>query len=182
MLSNKRTLLVTATLLSVSGSAKSAELFYDVADFYSYAIQASVWTTHFNPQPEHNNNQQLIGIERFGDNFATQPIQNRVALFESATPLLGLSLFQNSYSQSTIYAYAGFRQPISANQQTHIYAKITAGFIHGYRHEFQHKVPFNHFGISPAAIPSLGLQHQRFNAEIIMFGMSGIMINAGYSF
>ncbi|RUO26092.1 sn-glycerol-3-phosphate transporter [Aliidiomarina minuta] len=165
-----------------SGSARSAELFYDIADFYSYSVQTSVWTTHFNPQPEHNNHQELIGIERFGDNFATQPILDRTTLLKNATPLIGISFFQNSYSQSTVYAYAGFRQPLSANQRTHIYAKITAGFIHGYRHEFQHKVPFNHFGISPAAVPSVGLQHQRFNAEIILFGASGTMINVGYSF
>lgn len=182
MLNNKRTLLIAAALLSASGSANSAEIFYDVADFYTYSVQTSVWTTHFNPQPDHNNHQKLIGIERFGENFATQPVQSRVAALDNATPLIGLSFFQNSYSQSTIYAYAGFRQPLSTNRNTQIYAKITAGFIHGYRHEYQHKVPFNHFGISPAAVPSLGLQHKRFSADMIVFGASGIMINVGYSF
>lgn len=152
------------------------------ADGYRYNLSTSLWTTHFNPRPEHNNTQKFLGLERYGDNYVTAPLQARFAPLESADPLLGIAHFSNSYSQATVYAYAGFNRTFWQRDELQASIKITAGFIHGYRNEFQTKIPFNSYGTSPAAVPSLSLRYRRLNGEAILFGASGIMLNIGYSF
>lgn len=151
-------------------------------DRYEYTLSVSLATTHFNPQPEHNNTQRFKGIERWGDNFVSQPLSERFSMLESAEPLVGLAHFQNSFHQSTLYAYAGYRYNVYQYQQLQLYSKITFGFIHGYRGEYQDKIPFNNLGTAPAAIPSVGLQYKRGHGELIFFGASGLMINIGLSF
>lgn len=149
---------------------------------YRYTISTSLWTTHFNPQPEHNNTQRFLGIERHGDNFVTEPLQAHFAVLESADPLLGVSHFHNSYHQSTLFVYAGLSKVFGEHRAVTARVKVSAGFLHGYRNQFQYKVPLNNLGTSPAAIPSVTLHYGRFNTEMILFGTSGMMINLGYSF
>lgn len=149
---------------------------------FKYAISTSLWTTHFNPRPEHNNTQNFISIERNGSNNVTQPLVDRFEALQQAAPLLGLAHFRNSFDQSTVYAYFGFSKDFFQLGQSEIYGKVTAGFIHGYKGEFQHKIPFNNFGTSPAAIPSLGLRYRQVNGEMVFFGASGLMLTVGYSF
>lgn len=149
---------------------------------HRYNISTSLWTTHFNPQPEHNNTQRFIGLERYGDNFVTAPLQERFIALDKSQPLLGLAHFSNSYAQSTWYAYAGFSRTLWQQGELQAGLKVTAGFIHGYRNEFQYKIPFNSYGTSPAAVPSLTLRYRQFNGEAILFGISGLMLNIGYSF
>lgn len=149
---------------------------------YRHTVSTSLWTTHFNPQPEHNNTQRFIGIERHGDNFVTAPLQERFAVLKSADPVLGLAHFQNSYHQSTLFAYAGFSKAFWGHPVFTARVKVSAGFIHGYRNQFQYKVPLNNLGTSPAAIPSVTLHYQRVHTEMILFGTSGLMLNLGYSF
>ena len=148
----------------------------------TYNVTTSLWTTHFSPRDEHNNTQRFIGFERHADNFVTNSVQNYVEALQRADPLLGIAHFQNSFDQSTIYAYAGFTKAVWERQELTARVKITAGFIHGYRGEYQHKIPFNHFGTAPAAIPSVTMQYHQFNTEVILFGASGLMVNVGYSF
>lgn len=152
------------------------------ADGYRYNVSTSLWTTHFNPQPEHNNTQRFLGLERYGDNYVTAPLQARFSALQNAAPLLGLAHFSNSYSQATWYAYAGFGKTVWQRNELQASVKITAGFIHGYRNEFQYKIPFNSYGTSPAAVPSVNLRYRRLNGEAILFGASGLMLNIGYSF
>lgn len=152
------------------------------ASDFKYTLSTSLWTTHFNPRPEHNNTQEFIGLERWGENFVSIPLNERFPVLEHAEPVVGLAHFQNSFAQSTIYAYAGYRYDFYQLQQVQFFSKVTFGFIHGYRGEFQHKIPFNNFGTSPAAIPSAGIQYQRFQSEFILFGTSGLMLNVGFSF
>lgn len=147
-----------------------------------YNITTSLWTTHFSPRDEHNNTQNFIGFERHTSNFITTPLQNRIEALQSSDPLLGIAHFRNSYDQNTIYAYAGLTKSVWEHQELIARVKITAGLIHGYRGEYQHKIPFNHLGIAPAAIPSVTLHYRQFNTEVILFGTSGLMLNVGYSF
>lgn len=149
---------------------------------HRYNVSTSLWTTHFNPQPEHNNTQRFVGLERYGDNFVTIPLQERFIALEKSEPLLGLAHFNNSYAQSTWYAYAGFSRSLWQQGDLQAGLKVTAGFIHGYRNDFQYKIPFNSYGTSPAAIPSLTMRYRQFNTEAILFGLSGVMLNIGYSF
>jgi hypothetical protein len=168
-------LLIIITMMTTEAMASR----YESTDF---VIQASLWTTHFNNKPYHNNEQRLLGIERLGENFITRPLQGRLVMLESATPLAGFTTFRNSFSQRTRYAYAGFRQSLIGNQDAHMYFKVTGGLMHGYRGEYRDKIPLNQFGTAAVAVPSIGFQFQRFNAETVVFGVAGVMLNVGYSF
>jgi hypothetical protein len=153
----------------------------DAGDF-GFNLQTSLWTTHFRPQPEHNNTQRFLGVERLGSNPLTNPVQQRLAWAEHSQPLLGYAYFKNSFHQSSTYAYAGFRESLYQYGPGDIYLKVSAGLIRGYRGDYRDKVPLNQFGIAPAVIPSLGIRYRHFNAELIQLGVAGLMLNAGFSF
>ncbi|MFS2155680.1 sn-glycerol-3-phosphate transporter, partial [Rhizobium sp. Rhizsp42] len=86
-----------------------------------------VYTRQFSPDSDHNNNQDLIGLER-----------------EQASGwLFGGATFRNSFSQRSYYAYAGKRYE-SADYP--VYIKLTGGLLQGYSGKSQDKIPLNHFG------------------------------------
>jgi hypothetical protein len=130
-------------------------------------VQTSLYTRHFNPRPEHNNQQELISVE----------------LHNPQRWLAGGARFLNSFDQEAIYLYAGrvfpFWQP---GENLTFRAKLTAGLLHGYRGEHQDNIPLNRYGIAPAALPSVGLQWGRFEADLIAFGAAGAMIIGGVRF
>lgn len=128
-----------------------------------WSMQTSVWTTHFSPDPEHNNRQDLIGVERR----------------EHDDWLWGGAMFRNSFSQRSVYLYRG-RQFYLA--ETPFYAKLTAGLLWGYRGEYRDKIPLNHLGIAPAILPSVGYRWKSVGAELVIFGVAGTMLNVGYHF
>ena len=141
------------------GSAAQA---FDEREGYWY-LQTSVLTHHFSPDPDHNNRQNLIGVERqYPDNW-----------------LWGGATFLNSFSQRSVYAYGG-RQ--FNWQETPFYAKLTGGLVVGYRGEYQDKIPLNHFGAAPAILPSVGANWKSVGVELIVFGTAGTMMTAGYRF
>jgi hypothetical protein len=55
--------------------------------------QTSVYTRHYSPDPEHNNHQDLIGIERN----------------QASGWVFGGATFRNSFRQRSNYAYVGKR-------------------------------------------------------------------------
>ncbi|MCC5855350.1 MAG: sn-glycerol-3-phosphate transporter [Idiomarina sp.] len=145
-------------------------------------LQTSIYTTHFNPKPEHNNHQRLLGVEWYGDYFESAEWQRYSNHLGRAMPLLGGAWFHNSFDQKTIYLYGGVRQDLRQFRNAQLYGKITVGLIHGYRGDYQHKIPFNQIGIAPAAIPMIGLQTDSAHIEMTLFGISGLMFTVGYSF
>ncbi|MDD0976354.1 sn-glycerol-3-phosphate transporter [Pseudomonas sp. TNT2022 ID681] len=126
-------------------------------------LQTSVYTTHFHPDPEHNNQQNLIGLEYQGQG-------GKVA---------GAATFRNSFSQRTQYAYVGKRFD---SESTPFYAKVTGGLLQGYRGEYRDKIPFNRYGVAPAIIPSLGVKAGPVGAEMVLLGASAMMVNVGLYF
>lgn len=154
----------------------------DGSEDYYYKIQTSVWTTHFNPKPEHNNHQNLVGFEVYGRRLPPETTQRFHDQFDYARPLVGVALFRNSFHQNTTYLYGGIRQNLVAGQQLQTYIKVTGGLIHGYRGEYQYKIPFNHIGIAPAVIPMFGVQYKQVSSELTLFGASGIMLTLGLTF
>jgi hypothetical protein len=160
---------------STGAQATPGEAFY-------FQVQTSLWTTHFNPKPEHNNNQNLIGFELYGERLPQSKYQRYNEAFDYARPLLGAAWFRNSFGQKTIYAYGGIRQNLLRYGELQTYGKLTAGFIHGYRGEYQRKIPFNQLGIAPAVVPMLGAQYRRGFSEMTLFGLSGVMLTIGVSF
>ncbi|WP_447554048.1 hypothetical protein [Vreelandella sp. EE22] len=130
-------------------------------------VQTSLLTRHFSPDPEHTNQQDLISVE----------------LHNPARWLTGAAWFKNSFDQPTWYFYAGREFPLgSLSEDLHVRAKLTAGLLRGYRGEYRDKIPFNHYEIAPAALPSIGLQWGQVETDLIVFGTAGLMITAGLRF
>lgn len=129
----------------------------------SWYVQTSVWTKHFSPDPEHNNRQDLLGVERQYDN----------------DWLWGGATFRNSFSQRSVYAYGGWQFFVP---ETPFYAKLTAGLLWGYRGEYRDKIPLNRLGVAPAILPSVGINWNSIGAELVVFGTAGTMVNVGYRF
>ena len=136
------------------------ELAAPVASESGWYAQTSVWTTHFDPQPDHNNNQELIGLERHrGDSY-----------------LWGGATFRHSFGERAWYGYAGKRFEFEG---TPFNAKLTGGLLYGYRGEYRDKIPLNRFGVAPAVIPSVGVSYRRVGADVVFLGAAAAMINIG---
>ncbi|MHC5351107.1 sn-glycerol-3-phosphate transporter [Pseudomonas sp. A46] len=143
--------LILALVAVTSSLAQADDAWY---------LQTSVYTRHFHPDPIHNNNQDLLGLEyQAGD--------GRVA---------GGATFRNSFRQRSQYAYVGKRYDSDSNP---FYLKVTGGLIQGYRGEYRDKIPLNRFGVAPAIIPSAGLQVGRLGGEMVLLGNSAMMVNLG---
>lgn len=149
--------LLIALLLMLGSAAAQAES----GDFWY--LQTSVYTTHWSNDPEHNNHQDLIGLER-----------NRAdgVVFGGAT-------FRNSFSQRSNYVYAGKRFDWEG---TPFYAKVTGGALQGYHGKYRDKIPLNHYGVAPAIIPSLGARLGPVGTELVVLGNSAAMVNVGVGF
>jgi len=135
----------------------------DAADKGFWYLQTSVVTRHFSPDPEHNNHQDLIGLER-----------NDASGF-----LYGAATFRNSFSQRSYYAYAGKRFE-SANYP--VYLKVTGGLLQGYKGEYRDKIPLNQLGVAPVIIPSVGAHYGPVAAELVLLGFNAAMITTGVRF
>lgn len=129
-------------------------------------VQTSLYTNHFSPDPEHTNNQQLIGVE----------LHNPDLWFG------GVARFNNSFNQDSVYLYVGRELTMWESGDTRIRAKLTAGALHGYRGEYRDKIPFNRYEIAPAILPTLGASWKRLEADLIVFGAAGLMVSAGVRF
>ncbi|MEB0040281.1 MULTISPECIES: sn-glycerol-3-phosphate transporter [unclassified Pseudomonas] len=128
-----------------------------------WLVQTSVYTRHFSPDPEHNNRQQLIGLERN----------------EGSGLLYGAATFRNSYDQRSAYGYVGKR---FESDDYPVYVKISGGLMYGYRGEYRDKIPFNRFGVAPVIIPSVGVHLGPVTAEAVLLGFSATMVNVGVRF
>ncbi|MFN3582183.1 MAG: sn-glycerol-3-phosphate transporter [Pseudomonas sp.] len=129
----------------------------------TWYAQTSLYTRHFSPDPEHNNRQDLLGLERH----------------DGKGRLIGGASFRNSFGQRSTYGYYGRRFDMDASP---VFFKLTAGLLHGYRGEYRHKIPLNHFGIAPAVIPAAGIQHQALAAEVLLLGAAATMVNVSVRF
>ena len=158
----KKLRLCALLLLAQSGAAL-AESALQAKDQGFWYLQTSVFTKHFSPDPDHNNNQDLLGLERN----------------EASGWVYGAATFRNSFSQRSYYAYAGKRYQ-SANYP--LYLKLTGGLLEGYRGKYQDKIPLNRFGVAPVIIPSLGTYYGPVAAELVLLGANAAMITTGVRF
>jgi hypothetical protein len=149
-------------------------------------LQTSVWTRHYDPEPDHTNNQDLINIEwqappdaRFDWQHDGAAVR-RMPWLAEVRWLAGGAAFRNSFGQRSAYVYGGGRYDLAQRGHTRVYAKVTAGLMHGYRGEYRDKIPFNRFGVAPAVLPALGVEYRRMNLEMIPFGAAGVMLNLGF--
>lgn len=149
-------------------------------------LQTSLWTRHYSPEPDHNNRQDLVGIEwqapesmRFDWQEESAAVE-RMPWLRDVSWVAGAASFRNSFSQRSTYVYGGARYDFHSGHRTRLYAKLTAGLLNGYRGEYRDKIPFNRHGVAPAILPAVGLDYRRVNLEMVPFGTSGVMFNVGF--
>ena len=94
----------------------------------------------------------------------------------------GIALFRNSFGQPSIYAHVGQEWNGILNNPD-LFAKVSAGLIWGYRDAYQNKIPFNHYGVAPAIIPSVGVKISKTDSlEVFVLGNAGILFAYGHGF
>lgn len=127
-------------------------------------LYTSLYTKHYDPDPDHVNDQNVLGFE-------SETGRNRV---------WGLAIFDNSFGQESQYLYLG--QKWRAFESDRWYYKVTGGLLHGYEEPYEDKIPFNDLGVAPAIIPGLGYRHKSFFAEFSQLGLAAGMVTAGFVF
>ena len=127
-----------------------------------WLLQTSAYTTHYSPKPEHNNDQKLVLIE----------------YTRSDEWLVGGANFLNSFDQRSTYIYTGREFDLIGPA----FAKLTGGVLHGYRGEYQDKIPLNQLGVAPGLIPSAGIRVGNFSSEVVFLGTAAFMITTGVRF
>ena len=129
----------------------------------------SPYTEHFRHNPEYAKHTYLVDL-------GIQSQYDKV--WGSDATLFGLAIFKNSYGQPSQYIYWGQQWDI----KPWLYAKVTAGLLHGYKGKYKSNIPFNDLGVAPAIIPSVGLRYGNFRVEGVVLGFSALMFNVGYTF
>lgn len=153
--------LLAALLLLQTGQALATD--DSQKDHGFWYAQTSVYTRHYSPDPEHNNHQDLIGIERN----------------QASGWVLGGATFRNSFSQRSNYAYVGKRYD---SREYPVYLKVTGGLLQGYRGDYKDKIPLNRFGVAPVVIPSVGTHYGPLAAELVFLGANAAMVTTGVRF
>jgi hypothetical protein len=132
-------------------------------------VYTSLLTQHTSPDDEHVNDQNMFGIEfRMTNKW-----------------LYGFTKFDNSFGQESEYVYAGYKWGISKParyQDNYQYLKLTGGLLHGYKDEYEDKIPFNGLGVAPAIVPTYGYQKKNFLTEVSLGGASVVVVTFGYIF
>ncbi|WP_157960467.1 sn-glycerol-3-phosphate transporter [Marinimicrobium alkaliphilum] len=130
-----------------------------------WTLHTSLLTHHFHPQPYHTENQQLVALE-----YHLRPQQMRS---------VGGASFRNTFDQRSYYLYVSRRYN---HPEWPVYARVTGGLLYGYRGDFRRRVPLNQGGFSPGIVPMVGVQVSRFQSELVLFGLAGVMVKVGISF
>jgi len=151
------TLMITGFLLMAAGNANALEI-------KEWRFSTSLYTKHWDPDPEHVNNSNLLGIE-----------------FETTNRwIYGFAYFDNSFGQPSQYLFAGYSWPLFSKDWA--YFKLTGGLLHGYKEPYEDKIPLNNLGIAPAIVPAFGLRYKRVYTELQILGTAAITVTAGFSF
>lgn len=153
-----------ATVLSDRSDQNSTDTEPAAWSVKDWQVQFSFYTKHFDPEPEHNNDQNLIGVE---------------AIFENDW-LAGIAIFDNSFGQPSQFAFIGKRWALFDSE--HWYVKLMGGLLHGYKEPYEDKIPLNSLGVAPAILPALGFRYRRVVIEANLGGVSALTLTAGIRF
>jgi len=126
----------------------------------AWRIEASAYTHHFSYNEDHKY-VWAIGLEREAKDQS----------------LYGLTVFSNSFGQPSAYAYYGrvYRNLWGLSES--LYFKLTGGLLYGYKEPYEHKVPFNYHGFSPAIIPGFGWRlDQDWSVQMNFLGNAAVML------
>ena len=126
---------------------------------YRWRLEYSPYTTHYSYNVEHRH-VYLAGLER------ESTVDNS---------FVGLALFSNSFGQESGYLYLGKSYYNVLESLPQVYLKWSAGILYGYKPPFNHKVPLNYKGFSPAFVPAVGWRFAGgWNAQVDMLGTAGL--------
>jgi hypothetical protein len=129
-----------------------------------WSIQTSLYTKHWDSDPDHTNHQKLISPE---------------LIFEN-NYLVGLAIFRNSFDQPSQFLYIGKTWRLFRTDW--LYFKLVGGLLHGYKEPFEDKIPFNGLGVAPAILPSFGVRYKHLMMEVQIAGTAAITITGGLRF
>ena len=133
-------------------------------DIKEWRFRTSLYTKHWDPDPDHVNNQNLINLE-----------------FETTNKwFYGLAWFDNSFGQSSQFLYGGYKWDLFSKDWA--YFALSGGLIHGYKEPYEDKIPLNELGVAPAIVPTFGVKYKRVFGEIQILGAAAITVTAGFSF
>jgi hypothetical protein len=127
-------------------------------------VQISLYTKHWDPEPDHDNSQSLFGVE---------------AVFHNGW-IAGGAVFDNSFGQTSQYVFMGRSWQMFHSK--YWYFKLTAGLLHGYKEPYKDKIPLNDLGIAPAMVPIIGFRYKRVFVETNILGNAAVTITAGFAF
>lgn len=142
-------------------------LFCEMASAFEiieWRFDTSLYTKHWDPEPEHVNNSKLLDLE----------------FTEASGWIFGFAYFDNSFGQPSQYLYTGRKWSLFSKDW--VYFKLTGGLLHGYKDPYEDKIPLNGLGVAPAIVPAFGLQYKRVHTELQILGASAITVTAGFSF
>ena len=154
-------LLITLLCIQPAWGQEEPGAGWEVQD---WNINFSVYTRHFDPDPEHNNDQNLVGLE---------------VAFENAW-LAGFAVFDNSFGQDSQFLFVGKTWPIVGSP--YWYFKVRAGLLHGYEEPYEDKIPLNGLGIAPAIVPAVGVRYRSVFFEANFAGTAAVTLHVGVHF
>lgn len=130
-------------------------------------VQTSLYTQHFDSDPEHIDQQDMLGIE----------------LHDPQRWMAGAAWLKNSFDQPIWFFYVGREFPLwRLTPSVEVRAKLAGGLLRGYDGDKQDNIPLNDLGIAPAVLPSLGARWGRFESDLLLFGAAGVMLIGGVRF
>ena len=128
-------------------------------------LEAGPYVYHLVDNTGHNQWPRLIGAE-----------------YETGSHWLGgVVSFRNSYYQNAAFLYGGKRWFIDAAEE-HLYVKVGAGLVYGYKDPYANKLPINHNGYGLGIVPAVGYQFGRANVQLVSLGTAAATITFGYDF
>jgi hypothetical protein len=131
------------------------------------------WAYHFSSSPEHVPHNHLLGFEL---------VTTRWTFWNADRSLAGLAAFDNSFGQFSQYVWFGQEWDWRRFAGGNVFVNVTAGLLHGYKGEYQDKIPFNSAGIAPVIIPSLGIRWGRFSLQATVLGTNGFLLGGSWVF
>lgn len=121
------------------------------------------YMTHFSGQGSRNSFPWFVGLE-----------------WESSSRWeIGGAVFRNTYYQPSGYLYGGRRWLVGTPDE-HLFFKLTAGALMGYVDPYERKIPVNYRGFGLGIVPAVGYQYGRASTQIVVLGVSGLMLTVGY--
>ncbi|WP_299728062.1 sn-glycerol-3-phosphate transporter [uncultured Endozoicomonas sp.] len=144
---------------SVTGVSDNAQEAKGISEGVKYVFSTSIYTKHWDPKPEHNNDQKLIGIERYEGN-----------------EMWGVAFFKNSFNQDSQFVYWGKEFRLD-DYVSGMRTKWAFGLLHGYRGKYKNKIPFNNLHVAPAILPTIGFSTRYLETDLVFLGANAITLS-----